>query len=287
MENLRKWKLKLKYLLPTPLKKKLKYSYYALQDCHDWLRRKKRENIPPRRFNFVGSSDFEKVGREFFQYFVEKIKIQPNDHILDIGCGIGRMAIPLTKFLKKDGKYFGFDIDQNGIEWCQKNITTKYPNFTFQHVNIYNPYYNKKGTIQAKNFRFPCENEIFDFVFATSVFTHMPQNQVMQYLQEIHRVLKNEGIFLVTFFDINNEAAENIKKGLSNCQFHFTRDNTEFSSHKDIKEAEIGYKEEWILNALKKTRLDKKLKIYYGSWSGRKKDYLSYQDIFIGKKFLN
>ena len=47
--------------------------------------------------------------------------------VLDVGCGIGRMAIPLARYLNTDGKYEGFDIIPENIAWCQRAITPRYP----------------------------------------------------------------------------------------------------------------------------------------------------------------
>ncbi|OGL44816.1 MAG: hypothetical protein A2161_02180 [Candidatus Schekmanbacteria bacterium RBG_13_48_7] len=36
--------------------------------------------------------------------------LQPDDYIIDVGCGSGRFAKPLSEYLT--GKYMGTDIDQ-------------------------------------------------------------------------------------------------------------------------------------------------------------------------------
>ena len=74
---------------------------------------------------FIGGGDFKKVGEEFLNYFQNLGDIKSSDKILDIGCGSGRMAVPLTKFIDSSGVYEGFDIFPSGISWCQKNISTK------------------------------------------------------------------------------------------------------------------------------------------------------------------
>lgn len=80
--------------------------------------------------------------------------------MLDVGSGIGRMARPLTKFLTS-GSYVGIDIVPRGIEWCQRHITSRYPNFTFQHADVYNKEYNPTGgrgfpiSVRGRKLRFP------------------------------------------------------------------------------------------------------------------------------------
>lgn len=43
---------------------------------------------------------------------------------MDIGSGIGRTAVPLTKFLNPDARYEGFDVVKKGVKWCNAKIKT-------------------------------------------------------------------------------------------------------------------------------------------------------------------
>ena len=120
--------------------------------------------------------------------------------MLDIGCGIGRMAVPLTRYLNEQGSYEGFDIVAEGIDWCTKKITPKYPRFSFHLADVYSQKYNPEGTFSASEYPFPFKDESFDLVFLTSVFTHMLPPDVENYMKEISRVLKRNGSCLITFF---------------------------------------------------------------------------------------
>ena len=275
-------KKKFKYLLPVPVKKALKYVLYSFQDIMSSIKGTRPKGYPPKRLNFVGSNEFKKVGDEFAGYFKKLGELKPSDTVLDIGSGIGRMALPLTTYLT-DGKYCGFDIDKRGVQWCQKNISPRFPNFQFEYVDIFNKYYNKKGTIKADEFIFPYGDNQFDFIFATSVFTHMLPAQISQYLAEIKRVLKPGGTCFLTWFSIDEEAQENINNHTSRCNLKYTFDDYGFYSHKSVPEAEIGYKESWIIDQMKNIHCHENLKIHHGSWANRKES-LSYQDIVISKK---
>jgi len=278
-------KKKLKYLLPVPVKKALKYISNLFQDIISYIKGTNSDGYPPKRLNFVGSSEFKKVGDEFVKYFKELGHLKQTDTVLDIGCGIGRMAIPLTKYITT-GEFYGFDIDKTGIKWCRKNVSRKFPDFHFDYVDIFNKYYNKKGKIKADKFIFPYENNKFDFIFATSVFTHMLPEQIIQYLAEINRVVKPGGRCFLTWFSIDEEAQKHIAGHISNCNFKYEykyEDGVCFYSHKNLPEAEIGYKEDWIIKQLKKIDCNENLKIHHGSWSKRT-NALSYQDVFISEK---
>ncbi len=272
---------KLRYLIPVPIKKILKYSFYALEDAFNFIRGKSDPNYPPKRLNFVGSHDFKSVGKEFLNHFQSLGKLSPTDQVLDIGCGIGRMAIPLTSFLDKDAQYEGFDIDKRGVEWCQKNITSKHPHFRFQYTDIYNKYYNKKGRIQAQEFKFPYEDNSFDFVFATSVFTHMLTQDAENYLREISRVTRPNGTIFLTWFVLSQESLNAMKANKTTANFQYQLEKA-YYSHKNNPEAETAYEATWLIKNLETNGL-RNISHYPGWWSGAK-DSKSYQDIIIAKK---
>ena len=62
--------------------------------------------------------------------------------LLEIGCGLGRIAFPLRYILSSEGSYDGFDICQNKIAFLEQTFHKAYPNFRFIWVNIHNTSYN-------------------------------------------------------------------------------------------------------------------------------------------------
>ena len=54
--------------------------------------------LPKRYTSVVGHGDGQVIGNKFLQYFIDFGGLKPDDSVLDCGCGVGRMAIPLTKY---------------------------------------------------------------------------------------------------------------------------------------------------------------------------------------------
>jgi ubiquinone/menaquinone biosynthesis C-methylase UbiE len=239
-------------------------------------------STPPQEEIFIGPADFEKTGEEFLRYFTELGGLQPNARVLDVGCGIGRMAWALTRFLSKKGSYEGFDIVADGIRWCKEEISSRYPNFHFQHVDVYNKFYNPQGIYKASEYQFPYESESFDFTFLTSVFTHVLPQDMENYFSEIARVLKKDGRCLTTFFLLNTESLRLLDAKVSREDFKYECEGYR-TTDKETPETVVAYEEGLVRELYEKYKLKIMEPIRYGLWCGRK-DFLSYQDIIIAAK---
>ena len=115
---------------------KLKWKvYHIYRFFHDlsYSIRKNKNNLCPSGRTFVGDGNFVEIGNEFFQYFIDLCNVKRSAKILDLGSGMGRMAIPFTKYLDQNGIYYGFDVFKSGIQWSQKYITSQFSNFNFTH----------------------------------------------------------------------------------------------------------------------------------------------------------
>ena len=237
---------------------------------------------PPHKLNFVGAGDFTAVGELLLQDFIELGGLQPHESVLDVGCGIGRVAIPLTRYLSDAGTYHGFDIVQQGVEWCSANIAPAHRNFHFSWVNLYNRMYNPQGVEHASKFSFPYADRTFDFVFATSVFTHLLADDMRNYLREIARVMRGGGRSFITFHLLNPTSLAAMHTEKASSQFVHQLDPVSWSNDKTTPENGVAFTEEFVCSEYARNGLTIS-KTYYGAWSGRD-DGVRFQDIIVALK---
>jgi ubiquinone/menaquinone biosynthesis C-methylase UbiE len=100
--------------------------------------------------------------------------------ILDFGCGDGMMTGFVAQTFK-NAKVFGVDPSSKSIDIARKN----YPHATFD----------------VSDSKIPLPSGQFDLVCAAGVFHHIPFNEHQSYLNEIFRVLKPGGTFVM--FELN------------------------------------------------------------------------------------
>ena len=244
-------------------------------DARDRLSGRADRLVPPRRLDYAGHSDFVDTGAEFMSYFVELGGLQPHHSVLDVGCGMGRMARPLVGYLDDAGTYDGFDVNRGGIGWCRRRYA-RHKNFHFQVADLYNRRYNPRGAHAAAEYRFPYDDATFDLAIATSVLTHLLEAEAAHYLDEIKRVLKPEGRALVTFFLLNDESRALIEEGKSALAFLDPDDHVSVLDA-DLPEEAVAYDEQWV-----RERLDV-ADVKWGSWCGRE-EFTSFQDLVVAAR---
>lgn len=100
--------------------------------------------------------------------------------ILDWGCGPGRIIRHLPNIIGLQNEYLGTDYNEKTIEWCKSNLA----NITF---NL--------NTLEAK---LPYEGESIDVIYGISIFTHLSEELQFQWIKELTRILKPNGVLFLT-----------------------------------------------------------------------------------------
>jgi len=112
-------------------------------------------------------------------YFEKHIELK-NVKILEWGCGPARIIRHLPNLLDISCEIFGTDYNHQTIDWCQKNI----PKVHFTKNNL-------QPTLDY-------ENNFFDIIYATSVFTHLSEEMHYAWFKELKRISKENGIIFLT-----------------------------------------------------------------------------------------
>lgn len=149
------------------------------------------------------TAEFHRVGRDSAQSLIDS-GLKPTDRVLEIGCGLGRVALPLGEYLTS-GTYDGIDILEGEIEWAKRHITSRFSTFRFHHADLYNRYYNVYAQTRAADYRFPFDSDSFDWIYLTSVFTHLLRDDTEHYISEIARMLRPGARCFATFFLLTPE----------------------------------------------------------------------------------
>jgi SAM-dependent methyltransferase len=231
----------------------------------------------------AGPGPFSEIGASWLRFLIDLCELRPDDQILDVGCGAGRVAISLTDYLSPEGKYEGVDVMPWAIEWCQRAISPNHPNFSFQHADVFSAQYRPEGA-PAADYSFPYESGRFDVACAISLFTHLLPDEVERYLSELARVLKKGGRALMTFYLLNDDSLASIKTGALDPQYAFRHDHGSYClTYEDAPGYIVGYKEEFARKACEEAGLPLVEPIHHGQWCGRD-DGLSWQDILIAER---
>lgn len=116
-----------------------------------------------------------RLSEKAYHLITDNIKTDPDDKVLDVGCGTGTILKRLNDLCHIQG--FGIDIEEKMI----KQAKSKLPQMNIQKCDCSNT---------------PFENEMFDHVIACMTFHHFHDQRA--FAKEMSRVLKKGGeLYLV------------------------------------------------------------------------------------------
>ncbi|WP_029073866.1 class I SAM-dependent methyltransferase [Kaistia adipata] len=230
---------------------------------------------------FVGDGDYRAIGAEFLGHLVRLGGILPDDRVLDIGSGIGRIAVPLTQYLTPAGAYWGVDPVAQGVAWCREHITPAYDNFRFDAIDVAHHIYNPKGTIKGEALRLAFEPESFDFIFMVSVATHLPPREIAAYVREARRLLAPGGRLFITAFVLDEAAQRALPQRDPRLQFKREGEGPAWLVDRTAPLGAVGYDDGFFERLIQGFGLSLSLKSL-GHWRGQPAAH--YQDILVAEK---
>jgi len=207
-----------------------------------------------------------RIGDELAGILVEH-GLTPDNSVLDVGCGYGRLALGILHATNHRGPYLGFDILRRQIEWCRATITPAFPNVRFVHVDVRNARYNPHGTLEATEAMFPVRSGATDLCALFSVFTHFYRADIDRYLSEIRRVLRPGGVAVTTWFLL--DAARIPLAAAADAMYpmvHTLDATARYADATDPLRA-IAYDEAAVREAVAAARLEL-VEVVRGTWAG-------------------
>ncbi len=141
---------------------------------------------PDLRLRVHGAMDLESflsMGKSNYEALVEGLKLAgramaSDSKVLDFGCGPGR-TLRWWAAHPAHPKLYGTDIDAETLAWARKNLPVEtYRNDPLPPL--------------------PFADGLFDVIYSISVFTHLDEQYQDRWLAELKRVLKDNGVALLT-----------------------------------------------------------------------------------------
>jgi SAM-dependent methyltransferase len=171
--------------------------------------------------------------------------LRPEHRVLDIGSGIGNLAVGLIGYLR--GTYDGIEVHKEAVTWCRRAITPRHPTFRFHHADVANSAYNPNGRSTAAAYRFPFPDRSFDVIFLASVYTHLLPSDAANYVHETARLLAPGGVCVASYFLLDNERRESIDAGRSFMPFPVEHSSGVCRLHRaSSPESAVAYEESFI-----------------------------------------
>ena len=229
----------------------------------------------------ASEKEFREYGRLQMEHWVKLGYITPSSNVLDVGCGLGRVAHSLAGSLR-EGSYTGIDIEKSSIDWCVKNYTA-FQNFHFIHADLSSSHYNRSDGKSASQYVFPIGSETMDFIWSTSLFTHMGIDAIDNYLCEMVRVAKSGSLIWNTYFILDEVSEPLVRTGIpGGGTLRFPIDGGLYMTE-DNPDHLVAY----YIDRLRELHLKHELEIVhtgFGGWSGRPGVEGLGQDVILAQK---
>ncbi len=125
------------------------------------------------------------LGKPFKQWLIELANVEPHDRVLDVGCGTGTLAVLLAVAFPAT-QISAVDPDPRALEIARRKARKQGVQLNFAN---------------ARAESIPFADASFDKVFSTLMLHHIPDEQKLAVLREIHRTLRPGGRLILADFE--------------------------------------------------------------------------------------
>lgn len=113
---------------------------------------------------------------------LDRLDLSPGMRVIDVGCGPGRLTIPVAKALEPDGEVVALDIQEGMLERIRKRSDAA-------GLRNIQPIRGGIGQVEI-------ESNSFDRALLVTVLGEIPDREAA--LREIYRILKPGGVLSIT-----------------------------------------------------------------------------------------
>ena len=113
------------------------------------------------------------------QHIIKKLNIQPNQKILDIGCGWGSLAIDIAK--STNCEVTGITLSKNQYDYCVKKAKE----------------FNVENQVRFRLIDYRELNEKFDRIVSVGMFEHVGRKFYKKFFKQIEKLLTDKGVSLI------------------------------------------------------------------------------------------
>jgi SAM-dependent methyltransferase len=236
--------------------------------------------LPSHLLDGVGPGDFWAVGQHMVGLLDRYANLRPTERVLDIGCGLGRIAWPLSQRLDDRSTYDGFDTLSPYIDVCRTALGLEGRRFRFYFFDLRSTMYNPEGSVVSETFYFPWRASAFTLAIATSLFTHLVPEAATHYLREISRTLERGGRLYATFFVLDEASKKLVARRTTDPPFSVPFEHGLYADA-EHPEAAVAFDADWLLEQFLEAGFT--IREYVpGSW--RRIRGAQYQDIVVAVK---
>ena len=114
------------------------------------------------------------------------LNIGPQDEVLELGCGIGRIGRELASHCRN---WTGVDISENMVRYAGERMA---------HLDNVDFHRLQRSSLEM------FEDNRFDKAYSIAVFCHMDKEDLYLYLQELHRVVRPGGVIFVETWNLSH-----------------------------------------------------------------------------------